>query len=311
VKARSLALFGLCLALAVLAALAIPGVRLHLLGAPLRHHLEPGTVETVRLVASLSQSDVIRGAAAQEEAAPLAFDVRMQMREEVKASGQEEVVTYHLSEVESRQVGTRGVQGLVGATLNVRLEPRGLPIGVQQISGQPSPHLERLFLSQAMAALWPHLPAGSARPGSSWQGSFSVPYTVPALGRASLLLQHRLSSRLVRFATEYGRPVAELHWSGRIVPEVQGQLPAGAELAGGGGWIRGTSVVDRPTGLTLRTDYEADLKVDLRWRDLPGAGPEGLVMSLARSARGRLWRPAVVPDDLGGFASPAASPAGP
>lgn len=283
--------------------LAVPDIRLGLIGTTLRHRLQRGATEELAVMSILSTGNEIRQLTDQtggiltiptQNARPESYDLRLGIEETVESTGGEEALRYRVREVRSEQLGTTGGEDLVGSTWLLRVLPTGLVAKLSRQQGKDSKVLDEARFSEVLAGAWPGLPKGLVRPGSTWTSRWDAPLKLRLMKETSLVLQHRLTYTLEDFRREGDLHVAHIRVTGEILPEAAGEPEPGTALAGTGR-VEGTVFVDLATGRALLANDRTAWSIVVRYQE------EKLEVVHFSDRNTRLWRPGYVKDGDAGF----------
>lgn len=265
--------------------LAIPSVRLQLLGIHFRHRVAVEATDRVAVVLSVARSQEIVGqesAPSSQEDEPFQEDhsAGLVLEESIDSVGSELVAAYRVSELASeRWDWTRGQMG--GARFVTRINPSGLVASLTQEVEKDSALTEESVTLPLFTALWPRLPGGFVRPGAStWTAQVPVQVDLPLL-KEPVVLAHRITYRFHRYEkTPAGKTLAAI--------EMTGDVTASGERTTGEGTLEGVCLVDPETGLTTGAVYRLRQNINIRLEGLPE-------FRWKQAQEVRLWR---VPEEV-------------
>ena len=252
------------LTLGVLATL--PEVRLKYLGNRFTHGVQVQSKDRIAVMLSLEKGQEIRGeepTGEDDDEVPYQEDhqAAFVMEETILESADGLIARYVLTELRSEQWDwTKGELG--DASFEVRVFPGGLPSDIKVTGGSNSALLEDSVLLPLFSMLWPKLPGSYARVGkTAWSGQIPVHLRFPLLDNDDLVLQHTLAYRLESYRKSEQKILGAF--------EVHGALRSEHPNTEGKGQLKGVSLVDTQSGLTVGGEYRVEQKVDIKLEGLP------------------------------------------
>lgn len=161
---------------------------------------------------------------------------------------------------------TPRTEGLRGTVVTLATTPQGVVLDAIA-SGVVTPGLGSQYVERAAAAFLPHLPSGSALPGSTWTDTLSV---TEVLQGVTAEVRTTVTFTVSDTAAVAGRPVIPVEYHGAIAVSGSGTVEGSRVALEGGGDVEGHYLFDPADRLFALHEQVQTLDSTLTL-----AGPEG------------------------------------